>query len=141
MTPYMKERQAKAMGLSKPANEKKVPVKIAQYSKKRQKENREYAKVSKPKWIGKSCEIRAPGCTGQAQGWNHAAGKENIEKLLDVNNGQPACNHCNTYIEANHEWAVKKGFRTKRNTRTKRYDNTYNPIKDDNNTASSGKGK
>lgn len=55
---------------------------------------------------------------GWAQWNHHASGKENKEKLMDLVNGEPACNACNTYCESHHDWAVKNGFRTKRNTPT-----------------------
>lgn len=100
-------------------------VRIARYSPKRTELNKEYAAISRPLWEGKLCEIKSPVCTWFAQGWNHAAGKENKEKLLDMSNGQPACNACNTYIEQHHSFAVDHGFRTKRNTETKRYENTF----------------
>lgn len=103
-----------------------APVKrIARESPKRKELNKEYSMQSKPLWKDKPCVINSPDCTGWAQGWNHHAGKENKEKLMDLVNGEPACNACNTYCEANHKWAVQKGFRTKRNTQTKRYQNTY----------------
>lgn len=102
---------------------KQKPLKKA--TKKRAKLNRQYSKVSKPMWEGQPCAIRSPKCIGMAQGWNHAAGKENADKLLDMENGQPACNPCNGWCEDNHAEAVRLGFRNQRNTQTKRYDNTY----------------
>ncbi len=123
MIPYMLLRLKQKLEGKEPESKQTKP--ISKVSKKRQKQNQEYARVSRPKWIGKQCGIRSPVCTGKAQGWNHAGGKETIEKLLDVENGQPACNACNSYIEQHHAWAVEKGFRTKRNTATTRYENTY----------------
>lgn len=123
MTPYMKQRQS-WLTTGKPPKETKV-YRIRKVSKKRQALNKEYSAVSKPKWEGERCAIGSEVCTGWAQGWNHPDGKENAEKLLDVENGQPACNPCNCYIEIHHKWAVENGFRGKRNKQTKRYINTY----------------
>lgn len=97
-------------------NEGKPPkvkkrVKIAQYSKKRQRANREYAEKSRPWWQGKACAIRAPGCNKQAEGIHHMKGKSNIDLLLDERFWLPSCHQCNSYVEQNHEWAVKKGFK------------------------------
>lgn len=118
-TKYKPKKQRKPL----PKQKKRT----AYYSKKRQRANRQYAKASKPKWEGQICQIRSPVCTTWAQGYNHPGGKENLEKLLNVENGQVCCNPCNTYCEDHHQWAVDNGFREKRNTRTKRYDNTYKP--------------
>ena len=115
------------LGIKPTAQEERQEAKkkpIEKVSEKRKELNKEYAKVSKPMWEGKTCEISSPECSGMAQGWNHAAGKENAEKLLDMKNGQAACNKCNQYCEDHHAWAVKNGFRNKRNLETKRYKNT-----------------
>lgn len=106
------------------AQESKAKKGIAHKSEKRTELDKEYAAVSKPLWQGKKCAIKSPHCTKKAQGWNHHAGKENDEKLLDMENGEPACNACNSYVEDNHTWAVENGFRTQRNTPTNRYKNT-----------------
>ncbi|MEX6691235.1 hypothetical protein QTN47_27245 [Danxiaibacter flavus] len=116
MTPFMQALQAKkAFGKATPEPKKEVKA-IPKVAKKRAKDNREYAKVSRPVWKGKLCQIRSPVCTKHAEGFNHAGGKETKEKLLDIANGQAACNACNEYCEQHHEWAVKNGLRIKRNT-------------------------
>lgn len=134
MTPYMLQRQKMKNGEKNTDQQQKAEdrekngkqAKIKKVSDKRKELNKEYAKVSKPMWEGQKCALKVKGvCTGMAQGWNHAAGKENAEKLLDMTNGQPACNKCNQWAEDNHAQAVKLGFRNKRNLETKRYKNTF----------------
>lgn len=90
------------------------PVKIAQFSKKRQKANREYAEKSRPRWVGKQCKISAPGCTGMAQGIHHKKGKSSIELLLDERFWIQSCNNCNTWVELYPAEAEKKGFKLSR---------------------------
>lgn len=72
MNDYMIYRLALKNGM-KPV-EKKKPGKIAQFSKKRQRANREYAEISRPLWVGRQCKVSAPGCTGMAQGIHHPEG-------------------------------------------------------------------
>lgn len=112
MNDYMIYRLALKNG-QKPI-EKKKPSKISQFSKKREKANREYSKESRPYWIGKHCTIQAPGCTGTAQGIHHKKGKSSIELLLDERYWIPACNHCNTWVECFPAEAEKKGFKLSR---------------------------
>jgi len=94
--------------------EKPKAAKIPQFSKKREKVNREYAMKSRPHWVGKHCAITAPGCTGTAQGIHHKKGKSNIELLMDERYWIPACNHCNTWVEMYPAEAEKKGFKLSR---------------------------
>ena len=112
MNDYMIYR-LKLKNEGKPAKEKKVH-KIAQFSKKRQRANREYAEKSRPYWKGKQCEIKAPGCFGMAQGIQHKKGKSSTELLLDERYWIPACNHCNTWVEIYPAEAEKKGFKLSR---------------------------
>jgi hypothetical protein len=122
LTKYQLQRQQmKLTGKAPEPPKKQVPIKP--YSNKRQKANKEYSREAKPKWVGKPCAIKSPVCTNHAEGFNHANGKETIEKLLDLANGQPACNACNEYCESHHQWAVENGFRVKRNTESKRNKN------------------
>jgi hypothetical protein len=134
ITPYMLQRQQMKNGSKKTDQQQRAEdretkgkqAKISRESKKRKELNKEYKKVSKPMWEGQECALKVKGvCSGMAQGWNHAAGKENAEKLLDMENGQPACNSCNGWCEDNHAKAVEMGFRNQRNTPTKRYKDTY----------------
>jgi len=112
MNDYMIYRLALKNGM-KPV-EKKSAGKIAQFSKKREKLNREYAKKSRPYWVGQHCVITAPGCTGTAQGIHHKKGKSNEELLMDERYWIPACNHCNTWVEIYPAEAEKKGFKLSR---------------------------
>jgi hypothetical protein len=104
LSEYMKMRQQMKNGSKNTDQQQRAEdletkgkqAKISRESKKRKKLNKEYKKVSKPMWEGQKCALKVKGvCTGMAQGWNHAAGKENAEKLLDMENGQPACTKCN----------------------------------------------
>lgn len=97
----------------KPPKEKKR-VKIQQYSKKRQRANREYAAATRPLWQGIPCTIRSPECSGLSQGMHHIEGKETIEKLLDTKRMIPCCNMCNLYVERFPKWAAARGFKLSR---------------------------
>lgn len=113
MSDYLAYR-LKLKNEGKPQKVKK-PVKIRQYSKKRQRANREYAEKSRPWWKGKQCAIRSPGCTGAATGIHHLKGKSSTELLLDERYWVPACGYCNTiWVEENHAEAVKNGFKLSR---------------------------
>jgi hypothetical protein len=112
MTPYLQYRLALKLGQVEP--EKKKPVKIRPFSKKREKLNRQYSTESKPRWQGKDCRVRSPVCTRKAQGMHHLAGKDTAEKLLDPKNQIPCCNACNTYVEDHDAWARKNGFKVSR---------------------------
>lgn len=92
----------------------KKPVKIRQYSKKRQKANREYAEKSRPVWKGKPCQIKAKGCTGLSEGIHHMEGKSSIELLLDESKWMVCCNSCNQFVEKHDAWAREKGFKLSR---------------------------
>jgi hypothetical protein len=116
MTPYLKYRQQLKNGQVNPV-EKKPRKKIAPYSKKREKLNREYAKESKPFWNGKQCEIRSPVCTQAAQGIHHRKGKATAKELMDKRYWMAACNHCNSYIENADAWARQRGFKVSRLTK------------------------
>lgn len=107
---YFQQRQSWAQGMPKPEPVKKTYT-IPKVSKKRAATNREYAAKSKPVWKGKSCEIKAPGCTGKAQGIHHLKGKVSSEMLLDDKWWKPACNHCNTWVEVNDAEARRLGLK------------------------------
>lgn len=113
MSDYLNyRRQLKNEGKS-PKEKKRV--KIAPYSKKRQRANREYYEKSRPFWQGKQCAIRSPGCTGAATGIHHLKGKSSTALLLDQRFWVPACGYCNTiWVEVNHAEAAAKGFKLSR---------------------------
>jgi hypothetical protein len=112
MNDYMIYRLALKNGMKPP--EKKKPNKIRQFSKKRQRANRKYTKKSRPIWVGKQCTIKAPGCTGMAQGIHHPKGKSSIVLLLDENNMMASCNHCNTWVEVHDKQAREMGLKKSR---------------------------
>ncbi len=112
MNDYLAYRQKLKLE-GKPPKEKKR-VKIAPYSKKRQRANREYAKVSKPLWEGQPCQIRSKLCTGRAQGIHHPKGKGTIDLLVDPNNMISCCHACNGWCESNHAEAEAAGFKKSR---------------------------
>lgn len=89
----------------------KEPKAIAKESDKRKPLNREYkAYVKELLKVRSMCEIKAPGCTGEAQGGHHKAGRIG-ELLIDPKFIIPACNHCNSYVEKNDAWARQNGFK------------------------------
>ena len=102
----------------KPPKQKKR-VKIAQYSKKRQRANREYAEKSRPWWQGKQCAIRAPGCTGQGMCIHHMKGKSSIELLMDERWWMVSCFSCNLWVEENDAEARRLGYKISRITNEK----------------------
>ncbi|ACU61308.1 hypothetical protein [Chitinophaga pinensis] len=113
MSDYLNYRQQLKLSGKQPKEKKRV--KIQQYSKKRQRANREYFPKSRLFWEGKQCVIRAPGCTGAAQCVNHRKGKSSIDLLLDERYWEPACFHCNNYIEDHHQWGADRGHKLSRN--------------------------
>jgi hypothetical protein len=112
MTSYLEYRRALKLGQLQP--EKKPRKKIPKVSKKRAVINQEYAKISRPIWVGKPCAARTPVCTGRAQGIHHPEGKETTEKLLDPDNMMACCNPCNSWIEANDAKAREMGLKRSR---------------------------
>lgn len=96
----------------------KKPVKIRQYSKKRQRANREYSAKTRPLWQGVPCKIRSPDCSGLSQGMHHLEGKETIEKLLNTDKMVSCCNPCNGYVEKHPKWAEERGFKLSRLTKS-----------------------
>ncbi len=113
LSDYMKQRQAKAMGLSAPAVKKEAKP-IPKVSAKRKEENKVYKKQVKEA-IKKDnrCKVKSPACTGKAQGLHHLQ-KRSPGNLTKEENQLPACNACNLYIEENSEWAKNNGFTVSR---------------------------
>jgi hypothetical protein len=107
---YLEYRRALKNG-QKPPAEKPEPNKIAQVSEKREAQNREYAKKSRPFWKGKRCQAQLPGCTGNAEGVHHLKGKSSVELLMDESNWMAVCNHCNGQIEVNDAAARDLGLK------------------------------
>jgi hypothetical protein len=113
MTSYLEHRRALKLGQVKP--EKKPCKKIAPFSKKRAKLNREYAIKSGPFWKGKQCAIKSPGCQKEATGIHHMKGKDTPELLMDERYWLPACGYCNTvWLEENDAEARRLGFKLSR---------------------------
>jgi hypothetical protein len=112
MNDYLRHRQKLKLEGKPPAEKKRY--KIAAYSKKRQRANREYSAKTRPLWQGIPCKIRSPDCSGMSQGMHHLEGKETVEKLLNTDKMLPCCNRCNLYVEVNHAWAVARGFKLSR---------------------------
>lgn len=86
---------------------------IANYSSNMLKKLREYYKQAK-EYIKQNpkCTINSPVCTGNAQHPHHKRGRGKY--LLDQSTWEPACNKCNSYVEANHSWAVDNGHKESR---------------------------
>lgn len=112
-TPYLIYRLKLKNG-EIPPPEKKPRKKIKPFSDKRAALNRQYAKKSRPFWEGKDCEIRLPGCTGQAQCINHKKGKATAKLLMDETNWEASCFYCNNEIENRHKWAVDNDHKRSR---------------------------
>ena len=112
MNDYLRHRQKLKLEGKPPAEKKRY--KIAQYSKKRQRANREYAAKTRPLWQDIPCKIRSPECSGISQGMHHLEGKETIEKLLNTDKMIPCCNPCNGYVEKFPKWAQERGFKLSR---------------------------
>ncbi|WP_218377504.1 hypothetical protein [Chitinophaga sp. sic0106] len=93
----------------------KKPIK--KVSDKRQAQNKEYSKKSRPFWKGKGCGIKSPECTGKAEGIHHLKGKNTPALLVDERFWMAACNRCNVYVEEHPQWAYERGFKIKRNNK------------------------
>lgn len=106
---YILERRRKMLGLSEPKEDKK-PAKINPVAKKREKLQKEYRKVVK-EMLAKDgrCEIHSPVCTGKAEGLHHIV-KRSVKNLMKPENLKRSCNACNSFIEANVDWAQEHGF-------------------------------
>lgn len=105
----------------KPTNQRVITI-IPKVSENRKELNKKYKKKSKEiKGDKTECMYKIPGvCTGKIQGYNHPAGKHNEERMLDIKPEHFCCNACNTWLEAHHAEAVKKGYIKKRNTKLNR---------------------
>lgn len=105
---YLLERQRQKLGLA-PAKEERPKVRISIMTVKRMAQQRLYRKIVK-EMIEEDprCEIKAPGCTGKAEGLQHKV-KRTSKNLLDRKNLLRSCNSCNTWIENNPLEAIAMG--------------------------------
>lgn len=104
---YLLERRMRMLGI---LPEKKEGKGIAVFSEKRKKANKVYREIVKEILSkDKRCKIKAPGCTGTAQGLHHII-KRSPKNLTDKENLIPACNHCNSYLESHDAWGREQGF-------------------------------
>lgn len=92
--------------------DKKIkPVKP--YSDKRRELNKLYDMEARQyRKENPECAIKSPNCTKYTQGVHHKKGRG--KNLLDKKTWLPACNACNHYVEAHHQWAIDNGFKTRR---------------------------
>ena len=105
---YLEERRTKMLGLA-PEKEEKKPVRISIMNVKRMAQQRLYRKIVKEMIEeNPSCEIKAPGCTGRAEGLQHKV-KRSSKNLLNRKNLLRSCNNCNTWIENNPLEAIAMG--------------------------------
>ena len=104
---YLLERQRQKLGLV--VKEEKKPVRISIMSVKRMAQQRLYRKIVK-EMIEEDprCEIKAPGCTGIAEGLQHKV-KRSTKNLLNRKNLLRSCSSCNTWIENNPLEAIAMG--------------------------------
>lgn len=104
---YFQELQNRSLGFSAPKEKK--PVKISVMNAKRMAQQRLYRKIVKEMLSeNPRCEIKAPGCTGIAEGLQHKI-KRSPKNLLDRKNLLRSCNSCNTWIENNPLQAIAMG--------------------------------
>lgn len=104
----MEERRLQKLGLKEPAKKEQLKP-IANFSKKREKVNREYRKIVKEKIeANPECVVKSPVCTFFAQGLNHKQ-KRSPKNLTKESNLENCCNACNGYIESHPEWAKANG--------------------------------
>lgn len=97
-----------------PPKEKKK-YRIKPYSDKRKAVNVIYdAEARRFRKDNPNCVIKSPNCTGRTQGVHHKKGRGKY--LLDKSTWLPACNPCNHYVEANHQWAIDNGHKESRLT-------------------------
>lgn len=94
----------------------KKPNKISAYSTKRKELNKIYDKEARKfREENPKCGINSPNCIHRTQGVHHKRGRGKY--LLDKDTWLPACNPCNHYVEANHQWALDNGFKKSRHTK------------------------
>lgn len=104
----LKRRERECFGTATPEAEK-PKVKISVMNAKRMAQQRLYRKIVKEMLAeNNKCEIKAPGCTGIAQGLQHKV-KRSSKNLLDRKNLLRSCNNCNTWIENNPLEAIAMG--------------------------------
>jgi len=89
--------------------EKAAPKKIAKFSKKRQKVNREYFKLA-AQFIKDNpvCEMKLEGCTYWAQHPHHLKGRTG-DLLTDKTYWKAACDNCNRRAETHSKEAMETG--------------------------------
>ena len=105
---YLIERQKQKLGLAAPKEEKPVK-KISIMNVKRMAQQRLYRKIVKEMLEEDNrCEVKAPGCTGIAQGLQHKV-KRSSKNLLNRKDLLRSCNHCNLWIEENPLQAIAMG--------------------------------
>lgn len=93
------------------ADKKIKPVKP--YSDKRRELNKLYdAEARQYRKQNPECAIKSPNCTKHTQGVHHKKGRGKY--LLEKATWLPACNPCNHYVEAHHQWAIDNGFKERR---------------------------
>lgn len=86
-----------------------------QYSKKRQKVNREYSKLAKAfKEAHPICMVQSKSCSGVATEIHHKKGRG--EFLCDVSTFVAVCRNCHNMVELNPIWAKQAGFSQSRLT-------------------------
>ena len=88
---------------SEPKEKKPIP----KFSKKREKENREYT-IKRLQFLAQPENQRCfiEGCTNRAEGIEHAAGRWG-KNFLDVSTWRPCCNYHNLELERNPELSQK----------------------------------
>lgn len=107
---YSKNRCQQCYWKSRPKNPiQKKPYKIAKRSKKGQKEDRLYSKLSKQFKIDNPyCKVKLDGCTHLTTDVHHRKGRGIY--LNEPKYWLPVCRSCHTKIELNPSLSIAKGF-------------------------------
>lgn len=104
---YILQRRAKMLGTAKPIEEKK-PIKIKPSSQKRQKQNREYAKVRKQFLIEHPrCQVK--GCNQVSTECHHQKGRIG-DLLINSTYFLAVCHDHHVLIECDPEFAKEQGY-------------------------------
>lgn len=97
--------------------------KMSEVEKKRQKKYMPLARAFRKD--NPQCQLRVVGvCTSKTEAVHHTIGKVG-ELLCETKYWMASCFACNNWVEDNHAKAVELNLIGKRNTETKRYENTY----------------
>lgn len=97
----------------KPAPSKHLPIaKQSDKEKDIKKQLKKKYKVFLSQPENLLCAIKSPECTKLATCVNHTNGRG--ANVLNEEDWEPSCEHCNNYIEEHHQWAKERGHKKQR---------------------------